>query len=155
MNKARSIDVLNTLIEINNDRIEGYETALHEIKDENLKVLFAKLSQTSWQCKSELVAEVKRLGGTPMEGTKLASKFFRVWMETKSALTGNDRIAILNSCKYGEGIAVDTYEKVLEDDLANITVEQNILFNTQLNLIRTDQYAVKDMLSRLYLLENN
>lgn len=32
MDKEKSIDVLNTLIEINNDRIEGYETASEERK---------------------------------------------------------------------------------------------------------------------------
>jgi hypothetical protein len=32
--------VLNTLIIINNDRIEGYETAAKETEEQDLKVLF-------------------------------------------------------------------------------------------------------------------
>jgi len=35
--------VLNTLIENNNDRIEGYETASNETEEQDLKTLFAQL----------------------------------------------------------------------------------------------------------------
>jgi hypothetical protein len=45
--------VLNTLIEINNDRIEWYETASKETKEQDLKTLFAQLSQTIQKCKNE------------------------------------------------------------------------------------------------------
>lgn len=62
--------MLNTLIEINNDRIEGYETASKETDETDLKTLFAQLAQTSHECKDELVDEVEALGGTPEEGTK-------------------------------------------------------------------------------------
>ena len=53
MGKEKLIDVLNTLIEINNDRIEGYETASKETKEQDLKTLFAQLSQTIQKCKNE------------------------------------------------------------------------------------------------------
>jgi hypothetical protein len=53
MEKEKSIDVLNTLIEINNYRIEGYETASKETKEQDLKTLFAQLSHTIQKCKNE------------------------------------------------------------------------------------------------------
>ena len=53
------IDVLNDLIKINNDRIEGYEKAADNIDPEEstLKTLFYQLSEESRENKSKLVDE--------------------------------------------------------------------------------------------------
>ena len=102
MENEKAIDVLNTLVEINNDRIEGYETATKETNEPDLKVLFTKLAETSQDCRIELEREVELLGGTPAKGTKVSGKFFRAWMDVKAAITGKDRKAILESCEYGE-----------------------------------------------------
>ena len=117
MENEKAIEVINSLITINNDRIEGYETASKETDEPDLKSLFAQFISTSQNCKQELVQEVNRLGGEEAEGTKASGKFFRVWMDVKSALTGKDHKAILNSCEYGEDQALDTYDEALENDL--------------------------------------
>jgi uncharacterized protein (TIGR02284 family) len=149
MENQKSIDALNTLIEINNDRIEGYETASKETDEADLKSLFAQLAQTSYTCKSELVAEVEALGGEPIEGTKVSGKFFRVWMDVKAALTGKDRKAILNSCEYGEDAAVDTYKKVLENHVKNdeeeLTSDQIAMIEEQYELIKADHDTVRSL----------
>jgi uncharacterized protein (TIGR02284 family) len=149
MENQKSIDTLNTLIEINNDRIEGYETASKETKETDLKSLFAQLAQTSYACKAELVGEVEALGGTPIEGTKVSGKFFRVWMDAKTALTGKDRKAILNSCEYGEDVAVNTYKKVLEEsnvtDKEILTSDQIALVEEQYELIKADHDTVRSL----------
>ena len=53
MENETTIAVLNTLITINNDRIEGYETASKETEEQDLKTLFAQFSSTSQKCKHE------------------------------------------------------------------------------------------------------
>lgn len=78
MHNDNKIEVLNTLITINNDRIEGYETTAKETEEQDLKSLFAQFSYTSQKCKQELSNEVSKLGGTPAEGTLTSGKFFRV-----------------------------------------------------------------------------
>src|SRR5690349_19819739 len=108
MDNEKSIDVLNMLIQINNDRIEGYQTASKETEERDLQSLFSDLIETSETCRAELTEEVERLGGTPAEGTKTSGKFFRAWMDVKAAITGKDRKAILSSCEFGEDAAVDT-----------------------------------------------
>lgn len=155
MDKEKAIDVLNTLIEINNDRIEGYETAANETEEADLKALFAQLSKTSLKCKSELVTEVDRLGGTPMEGTRITGKFFRVWMDVKAALTGNDRTTILNSCEYGEDVAVNTYKDALKNHQGDLTSNQEIMLRAQEELIKADHNTVKELRDELWLVENN
>jgi uncharacterized protein (TIGR02284 family) len=113
------IEQLNNLVEINNDRIRGYETALKETasEDADLRKLFEEMAEHSRQCKSELSFEVKRLGGTPSEGTKNSGKIFRAWMDFKAALTGKNRKEILSSCEFGEDAALETYKDVINSDV--------------------------------------
>ena len=145
MEKEKTIEVLNTLIIINNDRIEGYETAAKETNEYDLKNLFSQLASNSRRIKQELTSEVTKLGGQAEEGTKTTGKFFRVWMDVKSALTGNDRKAILSSCEFGEDHAVQTYKDVLRNNLSDITAVQQTLINAQYALIKTDHDKVKNM----------
>jgi uncharacterized protein (TIGR02284 family) len=149
MKNEKNIEALNTLVEINNDRIEGYETAAKETEEEELKILFANLIKTSSKCKRDLVTEINKLGGVPIEGTKTTGKFFRVWMDVKAALSGNDRKTILNSCQYGETVAVDTYNKVLAEELTELTSDQVILLKVQLVLLRADGEEVKNLLEAI------
>ena len=145
MEKEKTIEVLNTLITINNDRIEGYETAAKETEEQDLKTLFAQFSSTSQKCKTELNNEVSKLGGTPSEGTKTTGKFFRAWMDVKATLTGKDRKAILNSCEYGEDVAKDTYEKALKNDAEYLSAEQQTMIKAQHTLLVADHNKVKSM----------
>lgn len=145
MNKEKSIDVMNGLIEINNDRIEGYETATKETEEQDLKVFFAELTGTSQYCKQELVTEIMKSGGNPIKGTKTTTKFLRIWIAAKAALSGKDRKAILCSCDYGEDMAVDTYEKALENVLGDITPGQQTMIKAQYALIKADHDKVKSM----------
>jgi uncharacterized protein (TIGR02284 family) len=145
MDHEKTIEALNSLIVINNDRIEGYKTAASEAQETDLKKLFSDLSQTSIECRKELVAEVNKLGGTPEEGTKTTGKFFRAWMDVKAALTGNDRKAILDSCEYGEDVALKTYKKVLIQDHVNTDTGEQIMLNRQYALLKTDHDKVKQL----------
>jgi uncharacterized protein (TIGR02284 family) len=145
MENEKTIDALNKLIQINNDRIEGYESAAKETDEHDLKTFFNELQTTSQQCKHELSKEVISLGGTPTEATKTTGKFFRVWMDVKAALTGKDRKAILNSCEYGEDMAKDTYENIMDNDSEELTMEQESMIKDQYNLLKIDHDKVKSM----------
>ena len=144
MNTEKSIDILNSLIQINNDRIEGYETASKEADETDLKTLFSHFTETSLKCKAELVAEVKRLGGKPTEGTTTSGKFYRVWMDIKSAITGSDRKAIVNSCEYGEDVAVQTYNDALSHS-ENLTPEQLMMIKEQHSAIKANHDKIKNL----------
>lgn len=136
MTANNSVDVLNKLIEINNDRVAGYETAMGETKETDLQSLFRELMATSQNALSELRAEVSRLGGKVEEGTMLSGKIYRAWMDAKAAVTGGDRGAILSSCEYGEDVALDAYNHVLEE-------HTDVLTNDQLDMIRKQQTKIR------------
>ena len=145
MSNEKAITVLNSLIQINNDRIEGYVTASKETDEGDLKALFSQLQQTSEHCNNELISEVQNLGGTPPESTKTTGKFFRVWMDVKAALSGKDRKVILDSCEYGEDVAKQTYEDVLNDESENLSFEQKVMIKAQHILLKADHDTVKNM----------
>ncbi|MCY7408636.1 MAG: PA2169 family four-helix-bundle protein [Chitinophagales bacterium] len=108
-------DVLNTLVQINNDRIEGYEHAAKETEDSDLKQLFNGMAAKSQMMNGQLITEVLNCGGKPTESTTTSGKVFRVWMDFKSILTGKDRKAILSLCEFGEDAAQDTYEAAIKE----------------------------------------
>ena len=65
MNTEKSIDVLNNLIEINDERLDGYETASKVTYESDLISLFFEFHEKSQKHKEELIVEIKKLGGKP------------------------------------------------------------------------------------------
>ena len=143
MENDKQVKVLNELVEINNDRLEGYETAAEETDAQDLKSLFANMRATSYDNLQELRAEVTRLGGKPEEGTRVTGKFFRVWMDVKAALTGNDRKVILDSCEFGEDKALEAYEHVMENHRSELSMEQLQMVRAQQSNLQADHDRIK------------
>ena len=142
MDNSNCIDKLNNLVEINNDRVEGYETAAKELEEGELHSLFGRLAGTSHNNLSELRAEINRLGGEPTEGTRFSGKFFRVWMDVKAALSSNERQTVLDSCEFGEDKALEAYNEALEDP-KDLSPEQIDMIRKQEAALRQDHDHVK------------
>lgn len=138
------IDKLNSLVEINNDRIEGYEKAEKDTKDNDLKNLFKEMADRSRALKSELSDKIRALGGVPADGTRTSGKIFRAWMDIKAALTNKDRKAILSACETGEDAAVEAYEDVLKSG-NTFTPEIRALVENQEREINRYHDRIKDM----------
>jgi uncharacterized protein (TIGR02284 family) len=149
MDNLKSIDLLNSLLVINNERMIGYETAEQETDQEDLKAFFSQCKYISQENKLGLTHEIFRLGGQPDEGRKISGNIYRIWMDVKSALTGHDRKAILDSCNYGEEVAADTYKEVLSNGLDDISNVQRTLLNAQLELLNANHYTVKGLIHLL------
>lgn len=145
MKNEKTVDTLNTLVEINNDRIEGYQTAAEGTKEQDLKRMFGEFVQVSQKSRKELAREITSLGGTPTDETKNTGKLFRAWMDVKAAVTGNDREAILNSCEFGEENARETYEDVLKNERANLSTHHVSMIKSQMSTLKEDHDRVKSM----------
>jgi uncharacterized protein (TIGR02284 family) len=117
-NTKETIEVLNDLILINNDRIAGYEKAIKDTKpeDEDLKVLYATMIAESHRIKIALATEVQTMGAEVGQGTTSSGKIYRAWMDVKSVFTGHDRHAILANCEAGEDAAQKAYRTALEHE---------------------------------------
>jgi uncharacterized protein (TIGR02284 family) len=119
MEKSKEVvEVLNDLVMINNDRINGYQHAVKELKsgDTDLKTLFDKMIVESQQIKSDLAHEIQVLHGDVEQGTTEMGKIYRAWMDVKSVFTGEDRHTVLANCEAGEDAAQKAYNKALETE---------------------------------------
>jgi uncharacterized protein (TIGR02284 family) len=114
----KTSEVLNDLIEINNDRIEGYERAAKETdaKDGDLRSIFSEMASESRNYLNELKQLVTSDGKEPAEGTTMRGKIYRAWMDVKATFTGKDRKAILASCEFGEDAAQRAYDAALKEE---------------------------------------
>lgn len=117
-NNTVNAEILNDLIQINNDRIVGYEKAIEELKpeDADLKTLFVKMIGESHKHKLALATEVQALGTDIDTGTTNSGKIYRAWMDVKAVFTGHDRKTVLNNCEFGEDAAQKAYKTALEED---------------------------------------
>lgn len=113
-----TIEILNDLIQINNDRIDGYEKALHETKaeDADLKALFSSMISESHEIRMALGTEVNALGGEMDNSTTTSGKIYRAWMDFKAVFTGHDRHTVLANCEAGEDAAQKAYRDALRDE---------------------------------------
>lgn len=140
-------EVLNDLIQINNDRIAGYEKAIEELKSEDadLKSLFVRMIGESHKLKMALATEVQALGEDADEGTTNSGKIYRAWMDVKAAFTGHDRKTVLNNCEFGEDAAQKAYKMALAEedlsaDLRSLITEQK----SQLRISHDEIKALRD-----------
>ena len=113
-----TIEVLNDLIEINNDRIEGYEKAARETSGDatSLNELYNKMASQSRDITNQLRQKVSELGGEAEDGTTTSGKIYRAWMDVKSAFSNNDTKSTLELCEYGEDAAQKAYTQALASD---------------------------------------
>jgi len=143
--KEATVDILNDLVQINNDRIMGYERAIKEAGDENadLKELFIKYIADSHQCKMELGTEIQALGEDMDTDSTTSGKIYRAWMDVKAVFTGHSRKVILENCEAGEDAAQKAYKEALEDDELPSFLRETI--TSQKMRLRTAHDEIKAM----------
>ena len=147
----KNAEVLNDLIEINNDRVKGYEKAVAETatEDADLRDLFIEMAAISRSCLGELKKLVVHNGEAPAEGTTQRGKIYRVWMDVKAVITGHNRKAILASCEFGEDAAQRAYQSALDTegiagDIRAVIMEQKAKLrrsHDRIKLMRDTQSA--------------
>jgi uncharacterized protein (TIGR02284 family) len=142
----KTYEVLNDLIQINNDRIEGYERAAKETanEDADLRSLFLSMASESRRYVSELTQYVSMAGEDPADGTTASGKIYRVWMDVKATFSGKGRKAILASCEYGEDAAQKAYDEALKTD-AELPTEIRQLITDQKSSLRKSHDQIKRM----------
>ena len=112
-----SIGVINDLIEINNDRVAGFEKAIADIKDENidLKELFQSYAAQSRKNSEELAAIVGSADEVET-GNSVSGTLHRTWIDVKSIFGGSDRESILSEAERGEDAIKKAYQDALSSE---------------------------------------
>lgn len=142
----KTAEVLNDLIRINNDRIEGYNKAADEAanKDVDLQAIFRQMAAESRSYVNDLSKYVARSDEKLETDTTFRGKIYRAWMDVKATFTGKDRKAILASCEYGEDAAQKAYDTALSSD-ADLTTEIRQLIMDQKTSLKRSHDIIKKM----------
>lgn len=132
----KSIDVLNDLIEINNDRVAGFEKAAKDLGegDFQLKGIFNRYAEESRAYSAQLSSAVSQLGGEAEHGTGIAGDIHRAWIDVKATFTGHDRKSVLAECERGEDAIKKAYQSALDP-------ENDLSFDVS-DLLRTQQQGI-------------
>ncbi len=138
------VEVLNDLIKINNDRINGYQKAVSEITttDVDLQAMFRKMANESGEYVRELSNAVEKLGGEPATDTTVSGKIYRTWMDIKAAFASKERLSVLEACEFGEDAAQKAYDEALGSD-AEMNAETRQLIMDQKSSLRTSHNIIK------------
>lgn len=145
----KSVEVLNDLIEINNDRVRGFEKALKDLGDgdSDLKAVFEQYAEESRNYSSELTRVVSSFGGEAETGSGAAGAIHRAWIDVKATFTGHDRKSILSECERGEDAIKKSYQSAME--------ESNMLSPEALQVISSQQQGINAAHDRIKALRDS
>lgn len=140
---TKTAEMLNDLVQINNDRIEGYTKAIDQLDagDTDLKSLFVSFITQSQEMKSELQNVISTLGEEVETGTTMSGDIYRTWMDVKAVFAGNDRQTALENCEFGEDAAQKAYRTVIESE--DLLPDARVLVTTQKMDLKSSHDKVK------------
>ncbi|MDM1292723.1 PA2169 family four-helix-bundle protein [Sphingobacterium sp. N143] len=145
--KSNNPEIVNDLIKINNDRIEGYSKALSLCEslgiDDNLDRIFKKFIDQSSSFIAELAPYVEHEGEETTENTKMSGKIFRWWMGVKVNTAGDSKKSLLESCEKGEKAFRETYKKVLNEHGDELSIPVKNIIQMQLSTQLEAQQNIK------------
>ena len=124
---SKATEVISDLIEINNDRSDGFKRALKDLGDGDfdLKTLFEQYSTQSREFAQELTALGVQSGADTDTGNSASGTLHRAWIEVKALFTGHDRKAVLQECERGEDAIKKAYREALmpESELSSEAIQ--------------------------------
>ncbi|MCF2502829.1 PA2169 family four-helix-bundle protein [Dyadobacter sp. CY107] len=127
---GKTTGLIEDLIEINNDRVAGFEKAIEDINDENidLKAIFEDYAQQSRKNVQELSAIA---GSAPHLETEksVSGTLHRAWIDVKSLFGGSDRASILSEAERGEDAIKKAYQDALVGD--ELTLDEQLVVRNQ------------------------
>jgi uncharacterized protein (TIGR02284 family) len=112
----KTIDVINDLVKINNDRVAGFEKAAEDLNEDNLNLgpVFNKFAGESRDNAEELLSYARQYGADLSDETSTAGALHRAWIDIKAIFTGNDTVSILEECERGEDAVKAAYASALD-----------------------------------------
>ncbi len=145
-NQQSQAETLNDLIQINRDRVKGYDHAIEDVTEGNgatSTVTFSQYKSDSERFIQELSSHVRSLGGEPATETTIGGMIHRTWMDIKTSLSSHEKESALNSCVYGDEAAIKAYESALESTDPALPADVNMVLSRQLASIRSAHNANK------------
>jgi len=124
MDDQKVVRVLSYLYEIVEAGEKGYAVSAVHLDNPGLKLLFKSFAQQRAGFKTEILSEIKRLGGNRNPGNNIRGTIHRGRIAIFAALTigklERERV-VLKEAELGEKSALHVYERTLKEELPSIT----------------------------------
>lgn len=116
MNNEKTVSTLNDLLNITNDRIEGFSKVEDKVWENHsgLKADYDQMVSESQNMKNDLIRLINEKGGEADNTTSTAGAIHRAWIDVKNTFSGNKDEATLENVVFGEKAAIKAYEDALE-----------------------------------------
>lgn len=114
-----ALALLQTLLRICRDSIEGYTAASHDVVEPELTRLFHDYEKQRRKLCAELEQRIRELRGDPNEVPPSPGVLHRTWMNLRAATAENPSETVLAEIERAEDVAVAAYrdaEKVHDID---------------------------------------
>ena len=148
MDNSKTIAALNDLLQITNDRIEGFQRVEKIVigSPHNLREVYDRAKTEAVKMRTELSSLVIGKGGDENNNTTLAGGLHRTWIDVKNSLLGDREESTLENVKFGEKAAIEAYENALES--GDLCSESNKVVQDQLMKLRTSFQQFSSMEER-------
>lgn len=117
MENDKNVKLLNGLIDISRDGMEGFRKCAEDADDSQLKMYFQDRAKDCEEAVQTLSTEVRQYGGEPDTSGTITGGLHRAWIDIKTALTNKDNLAVLEECERAEDTAVTAYENALKEEM--------------------------------------
>ncbi|MEL7585720.1 MAG: PA2169 family four-helix-bundle protein [Prolixibacteraceae bacterium] len=115
MDKQQLEHSLQKIVEICKDGVLGYGTAAENIKYDDLKTLFLRMSQQRKSFIEQLKNEALTMGVEINTSGSAKGFFHRTWLATKAIFSQDTNEKVIEESMNGEKAALDVYEQVMAD----------------------------------------
>ncbi|HEY0625170.1 MAG TPA: PA2169 family four-helix-bundle protein [Allosphingosinicella sp.] len=114
--KSHDITVLNSLIEMTLDSVDGYRRSAEEATSSRFSSEFLSRANEREQVVRQLQGEVRRLGGNPEDDGSVLAAAHRAFLTLRDRATGSDDEAVIAEVDHGESYLRGKWETALKDD---------------------------------------
>lgn len=112
----REVDTLNDLIKTTIDSVDGYRSAAEDAEASQYRSIFFDRANERSAIADQLQSYVRELGGEPTTDGSMLAGAHRVFMNLKTAVTGNDDAAVVAEVERGEDHIKAKFETAMTDN---------------------------------------
>lgn len=116
MDNSKTVSTLNDLLNITNDRIQGFSKVEEKVWDSygNLKVDYDQMVREAKIMRADLIDLINERGGKVDDTTTTAGALHRTWIDVKNSFTGDNAESTLENVVFGEKAAINAYQEALQ-----------------------------------------
>lgn len=148
MNNEKTVSVLNDLLNITNDRIEGFSKVEDKVWDTHsaLRNDYDQMVSQSQVMKTDLIKLINEKGGQADNTTSTAGALHRAWIDVKNTFAGDKDESTLENVVFGEKGAIDAYQDAL--DSGDLCPESSRVISDQLHHLKSSYNKFENLEAR-------